>query len=478
MKTNTNEYAQNLEEFLQDIFDRLGPDDFVVTFDQLMEGAGLEDYLSPEKENQMGRPRYNRVDMLKVVLLGFMENGYISLRTLQDRCKSNLRYIYLMKGKMPSYRSFGYFIRNELSVTVEQLFLKIIKLIDKKEGIDLQHLYIDGTKIEANANKYSWVWKKGTEKSRFRLYKKISELLTKMNAHYSSMQFDVNTEYSPEGIQNVIDQYKEGCEIDETVFVKGRGYRKSFEQKCYEVLNSYKLKLSEYVQKISICGPDRNSYSKTDQDATFMRIKKDYMGNDQLLPAYNIQVGVSDEYIVVPDVQQYRTDHDCYIPLIEKFHKMYGFYPKYTPADAGYGSYNNYIYCEQHGIEKYMKFTMYKKQTEDKEYRENPYRAENFKKDDDGNIICPNNRKMVFAYKQNVRNNKYGRQEEVYVCEDCSECPFADDCKKTSRNRTIRMNSELSSMYQEVVDNLQSIHGALLLMNRSIQAEGTFGIVK
>ena len=115
---------------------------------------------------------------------------------------------------------------------------------------------------------------------------------------------------------------------------------------------------------------------------------------------------------------------------------------------------------------------------EDKKYRENPYRAENFRTDEEGNIICPNNKKMVFSYRQNVRNNKYGRQEEVYVCEDCSGCPFANDCKKTSRNRTIRMNSELSSMHQEVVDNLQSIHGALLLMNRSIQAEGTFGIVK
>ena len=83
-------------------------------------------------------------------------------------------------------------------------------------------------------------------------------------------------------------------------------------------------KLEEYVEKIKICGEDRNSYSKTDHSATFMRIKTDYMGNDQLLPAYNVQVGVADEYIAVVDVNQYRSDMDCFIPLMNKFYTTYG----------------------------------------------------------------------------------------------------------------------------------------------------------
>ncbi|MFR4129350.1 MAG: hypothetical protein ACLT08_17225 [Roseburia inulinivorans] len=101
------------------------------------------------------------------------------------------------------------------------------------------------------------------------------------------------------------------------------------------------------MEKIKICGEDRNSYSKTDHSATFMRIKTDYMGNDQLLPAYNVQVGIADEYIAVVDVNQYRSDMDCFIPLMNKFYTTYGFYPKYPVADAGYGSYNNYIFCGQ-----------------------------------------------------------------------------------------------------------------------------------
>ena len=120
-----------------------------------------------------------------------------------------------------------------------------------------------------------------------------------------------------------------------------------------------------------------------------MRIKTDYMGNDQLLPAYNVQVGVADEYIAVVDVNQYRSDMDCFVPLMNKFYTTYGFYPKYPVADAGYGSYNNYIFCEQHGMEKYMKFTMFKKETTDRKYHEDPFRAVNFPIGEDGIMRCP-----------------------------------------------------------------------------------------
>ena len=202
------------------------------------------------------------------------------------------------------------------------------------------------------------------------------------------------------------------------------------------------------------------------------------MGNDQLLPAYNIQLGVADEYIVVADVYQYRSDMDCFIPLMKKFYQQYGFYPKYPVADAGYGSYNNYLFCQEHGMEKFMKFTMYNKEITDTKYREDPFRAVNFKTDQKGNLICPNGRKFVFSYRKPVKGNLYGRQEEIYECENCSNCPYADKCKKTDGNRTIRLNEELTAFHQEVLDNLESIHGALLQMNRSIQAEGSFGIMK
>ena len=181
------------------------------------------------------------------------------------------------------------------------------------------------------------------------------------------------------------------------MFVYGRGHRKTTQQRHYEKLMEYAAKLEEYVEKIKICGEERNSYSKTDHSATFMRIKTDYMGNDQLLPAYNVQVGVADEYIAVVDVNQYRSDMDCFIPLMNEFYTTYGFYPKYPVADAGYGSYNNYIFCEQHGMEKYMKFTMFKRETTDKKYHDDPFRSVNFPIGEDGIMRCPNGKTFIFS---------------------------------------------------------------------------------
>ena len=202
------------------------------------------------------------------------------------------------------------------------------------------------------------------------------------------------------------------------------------------------------------------------------------MGNDQLLPAYNVQLGIADEYIAVVDVTQYRSDMDCFIPLMERFYRTYGFYPKYPIADAGYGSYNNYLYCEQHGMEKYMKFPMFAKETKDEKYRNDPYRPINYKIDKDGTLRCPAGRAFLFEFRQNIKGNQYGRQEEVYQCESCAGCPYAEKCKKTDKNKTIHLNRELTSMHQDVIRNLESIQGVLLRMNRSIQSEGTFGIIK
>lgn len=463
--------------FLSDCLDLLDP---VFTFDRFMEGIDLSKYLKNIPEHITGRIRYNPVNMLKTVLFGFMTSGYCSLRELEDNCKVNLRFMYLMDRETPSYRTFGYFINEVLSDSIEDIFADINHAIFEEEHVDLQHIYIDGSKFEANANKYTWVWKKATERSRYRLYDKITTLISSINESliWSGVKISTNTEYVPDYLREVLEKCAMLWQIDENTFVYGKGHHKSPEQRMYEKLREYADKLEEYIEKIDTCGTERNSYSKTDKSATFMRIKTDYMGNDQLLPAYNVQIGVADEYIAVVDVNHYRSDMDCFVPLMEQFRKTYGFYPKYPVADAGYGSYNNYIYCEQHGMEKYMKFTMFKKETEDKRYHNDPFRAVNFPIDETGAMRCPNGKKFVFKYRQHVRGNEYGRKEEFYECEDCTGCPYAQQCKKTDRNRTIGVNQELTAMHREVMDNLESIHGAMLRMNRSIQAEGTFGIMK
>lgn len=359
--------------------------DPVFTFDRFMEGIDLKKYLKNVPEHITGRLRYNPVNMLKTVLFGFMTNGYCSLRELEDNCKVNLRFMYLMDHQAPSYRRFGYFINEILQDPIEEIFSDINHAIFEEEDVGLQHLYIDGSKFEANANKYTWVWKKATERSCYRLYEKITALIEQINQDlsWSGIKISTNTEYVPEYLDEVISQYAMLWKLDEETFVHGKGKHKTMQQRQYELLQNYTNKLKEYVEKM------------------------------------------------------------------ERFRDTYGFYPKYPVADAGYGSYNNYLYCEQNGMEKYMKFPMFKKETTDKKYHNDPFRAVNFRINENGEMRCPNGKAFRFQYRKAIRGN-----------------------------RTVRINEELTRMHQEVMENLESIQEALLRMNRSIQAEGTFGIMK
>ena len=455
--------------------------DPIYTFNEIMEQIDLQKYFV-EKGNKIGRPRFDCIKLLKIILFAFMENGYSSLRNIEKLCKTDIRFIWLLDDlKAPSYSTVCNFMNEMLLDSIEDIFNDINSYIFEKEHVDLNHVYIDGTKLEANANKYTWVWKKACRTSRERIYIYLTELIKEINqTDLAFHNFEIGTrkEYTIEYIEYILTQYKKIMNIDTTLFVYGCGKRKTQEQKHYEKLEEYLKKLKTYAHHIQVCGDERNSYSKTDNDATFMRIKRDYMGNDQLLPAYNVQFGICDEYIAVMDMKQYASDMECFVPLMEKFNSTYGFYPKYPVADAGYGSYNNYLYCEQVGMEKYMKFTMFKKETTDKKYRENEFRAVNFKRDEEGNLICPNGRKFKYLCDKAVKGNKFGRTEEFYQCEDCSNCPYAEKCKKGDGNRTVRINEELTSMHKEVLENLTSTQGLLLRANRSIQAEGTYGIIK
>lgn len=161
MKNNTTTYSIPkqgiLPMFISDFLDICDP---VLTFDKFMEGIDLAKYLDKLPAHETGRVRYNPVNMLKAVLFGFMTQGYMSLRELEDNCRVNIRFMYLMDNERPSYRTFGYFINEVLADSIEDIFNEINQKIFEEECVDLNHIYIDGSKFEANANKYSWVWKR------------------------------------------------------------------------------------------------------------------------------------------------------------------------------------------------------------------------------------------------------------------------------------------------------------------------------
>ena len=455
--------------------------DPVYTLNEVLNHIDLKKYLAEERGRRTGRPEYDSEKLLRIVLFAFMENGYASVRQIEKLCKTDIRFLWLLDGSpAPSFMTIDNFMNKRLVGTIDEIFMEINRYVIAEAGVDLNHVYIDGTKITANANKYSWVWKKSSVKNRKKTFGKVTALLEEMNQLIVThgVKFGVREEYAIEYLEEIKAQFVSLTGFDPQTIVRGRGHHKSVEQKLYDRLEEYTEKLKKYAEHIRICGEDRNSYSKTDHDATFMRMKRDHMGNDQLLPGYNIQLGVCDEFIAVYDVRQYASDMDCFQPLMEKFNRQYGRYPEYPVADAGYGSFNNYLYCEEHGMEKYMKFTMFKKETEDEKYRDDPYRAVNFPINENGRPVCPGGKEFHYLKSRPVRYNQYGRTEELWQCEDCTDCPLKPECCKCAGNRVVSLNEELSGMHKEVIENLNSVHGALLRMNRSIQAEGAFGTIK
>lgn len=482
MKIHTidNNYTTIQMKIPLDLVKIIDISDPVYSFNAVMERIDLRRYYV-EKESVMGRPQYDGEKLLKVILFAYMENGFASLRDIEGLCKRDIRFAWLIgDSPAPSYATICNFMNKNVGRKIEDLFNDIAKVIFEEEGVDLNRLYIDGTKIEANANKYTWVWKKSCQRSREKVYGRITELLGEINEgelSFQGLRIEPREEYAIEYLEEVIERFRDAVCIKNAVN-RGRGHRKTVSERQYDELVVYLNRLMNYAEKIEICGEERNSYSKTDHDATFMRVKRDYMGNDQLLPAYNMQIGVCDEYIAVVDAKRYAADMDCFVPLMEKFKAAYGKYPQYPVADAGYGSYNNYLFCEKHGIEKYMKFTTYEKETGDPKYREDPYRAVNFTHDEEGNMICPEGRKFEFIGNRPVKGNKYGRTEEHYKCTSCEGCPQKDRCCRGNGDRTVNVNRELSAIHREVIENLQTELGTLLRRNRTIQAEGTFGSIK
>ena len=479
MNTNEIYYTPYQLKLPVDIERKIEISDSVYTFCEVMDHIDLRRYLV-EKDSKMGRPRYNSIILLKVILFAFMENGYASTRMIEKLCKTDIRFMWLLQdNSAPSHMTIDNFMKEQLACNIEEIFTEINMYIIEKEHIDTNHIYIDGTKIRANANPYSWVWKKSCIKNRDKVFRKITVLLTQVNELIkgTGIVFGTRTEYAIEYLEELLNKYVSLTQIEPDKIIRGKGHHKSVEQRYYDKFTEYVDRLKKYSKHIKICGDERNSYSKSDEDATFFRMKKDYMKNDQLLPGYNIQIGVCDEYITVFDIEKFACDMDCFQPLMNKFYLMYGYFPEFPVADAGYGSYNNYLFCEEHRMRKYMKFTMYEKESKDTSYRDNPYRAVNFKIQD-GKMTCPNGKEFNHLKTSKVRGNDYGRTEEYYQCEDCSNCEHREKCHKSQGNRIVRVNEELTAFHNEVLENLNCVHGALLRMNRSIQAEGVYGSIK
>ena len=226
--------------------------DPVYTFCEVLDCIDLYRYLVRE-ENKTGRPRYDSIALLKVILFAFMEYGYVSTRMIEKLCKTDIRFMWLLNGNTPpSHMTIDNFMKNCLVDSIEKIFAEINSCIFAKEDVDLNHAYIDGTKIRANANMYSWVWKKSSVKSRDKTFLKVTELLEKMNEKIScfGVKFGTRTEYAIEYLEDILQKYVSLTGMDPDQIVRGRGHHKTSEQRYYDLLAAYIEKLKKYAEQI------------------------------------------------------------------------------------------------------------------------------------------------------------------------------------------------------------------------------------
>ena len=247
--------------------------------------------------------------MFSVIVFANMK-GIYSSRGIEEACKTDIRFMWLLQyHKAPDHTTISRFLENNMSCCAEDLFYQLVEKLADIGEIDFEELFVDGTKIEANANRYTFVWAKAVEKRLEKLNEKIAKELPAIREKYGIVEWL--------GLESTVNELKSLADIQGISFVHGKGKHKTQLQRDCERLEELLNKGTEYVEHLRICG-NRKSYSKTDPDATFMRMKEDHMKNGQLKPGYNLQIGVSGEYIFSLALFPNPTDTTTLIPFLER----------------------------------------------------------------------------------------------------------------------------------------------------------------
>lgn len=407
-----------------------------------------------------GRPPYRDCDIFATILYGFAFKNR-TLRDLENACKYDLRYIYLMQQQQPSYVSFGHFINENILPNLDEIFYRINKEIIRELGIDTSEAFIDGSKFEADANRYKFVWK--PTKYHEKLSDKIRTLLESLDMSRNVPEKGI---IDSKLIANKLTELAKEISKNENIEL----------EKNYRVLYEYLCKSLEYEEKERICGPNRNSYYKTDHGATAMCLKSDYYSGlgSSMHAAYNTQIVVSKGIITAYYVSQSRNDYADFIPTLQLLYDKYGKYPELVCADSGYGSLNNYQFLYENQIKNFVKYRSWEGNVSGK----NP---DKYYLNNDNTITCLNGNK---GERIKIEDRHPTRPNALfYIVEGCLECEFMPFCKKYLKNknentRVFEVDEKLILYKQEAEKNLLSPKGIEMRVNRSSQVEGAYGVIK
>ena len=482
-------YTMNQVILPLDLEIKLDKDDIAFAVNDLVESMpkeSFEDFI-----RSTGCPAYHPRMMMKVILCAYTQSVF-SGRKIEALLKDSIRMMWLAQGYGPSYRTINRFRTNpKVAELLRQCFVQFRSKLVQEKQIDEEAIFIDGTKIEADANKFTFVWRKSVEKYSDKLIERSNQLYDELlqNEIIPAIERDNEEELSVQEMVEVVEKLNkkvevydkkiEACEIG-SERKKIRSARKFPKQTRKQFIDFIERK-QKYQNDMEIF-EDRNSYSKTDTDATFMRMKDDYMMNGQLKAGYNVQAATEGQYVLAYDVFPNPTDTRTLIPFLDNIEENFFELPDYIVADAGYGSEQNYqdILKNRNRI-PLITYNQYRKEKK-KKHKDNAFHVDNWEYDEKNDMyFCPSGKRVLFSH-LSKRTDRYGftREYKVYECEDCTGCPLRDLCTKAKEgnNRKVYYNEKWETQKEYIRAKLSDEETGEIYGKRKIDVEPAFGFLK
>ena len=430
-----------------------------------------------------GRNEYPPRILLKVMIYAYMRLIYSS-REIERACRENICFMYLLGDcPAPDHNTIARFRSERLAGCEKELLEQVVAMLVEWGFVSLATVFIDGTKIEANANRYSFVWKKSVEKKVVKLRDQIRKELPG-TVQSLGVKWRIPEDPQIHHLKKLRKKLYAKAEGEQLLWVTGKGHRKPPLQKAIETVNAWLEQWKKYTQDLHICG-DRNSYCKTDHDATFMHMKEDHMRNGQLKPGYNVNVAASEEFIIGNYISADRNDVHTLIPFTEylRRHEI-----KRICVDSGYESEENYCYFEDlKSILLFVKPSNHE-QRKTKKYRTDISRRENMAYDAEADTyLCANGKPITFdGVKKSKSQSGFEMETAIYSCKDCAGCPMKEKCIRAcgskkpleARNKVVYVSKRFARQRAEMEERINTDEGKLIRVNRSIQAEGVFAMTK
>jgi len=471
-----------------------------------------------------GTSSYHPKMMIKVLIYAYTQQIFSS-RRIGKALRESIPFMWLSGNQRPDFHTINRFRGVILKGIIEEVFLSVLQLLIDGGYIKLEDYFVDGTKVEANANRYTYVWAKNTKRYQKRLAEKVAELFQEIdrlnaeeNARYGDKDLEELGEDGPVDPQKLSKQVGELNEHLQAELEEGNSaadqqqphseqqsaeesklllsgvledklqevkealeenpQNKDLARAVKELEKDYLPRAKKYEEQERKLG-GRNSYSKTDPEATFMRMKEDHLRNGQLKAAYNIQTGTENQFVVGFSVHQEAGDTSCFIPHLEKTKHRLKRLPNKVTSDAGYGSEENYAYLAKEKVMNFVKYNTFNKE-QAKRYKPDPFKAENMPYDpQQDRFICPGGRNMVYL-KTEKKQTKNGFQTErrIYECEGCQGCLLKKKCSRAVGNRRLQVSFRLWAYREQAKQNLLSEEGKRLRSKRGVEVESVFGRIK